>query len=240
LLVSDDAMAAQLRSALSIVTRVPLGFGEITVDPRKIGFAGHGFGAAAAVLAASEGVLHGQPQPQARGVVALFPAPTTSALLPAARRLSAPGLIVSAIGELDTIDGNALPLAQAYGSESSADPRPAAVLRTPPGATSRGLIEHRSIKSLLGGNGADKKTHTAVRAMTTGFLLHTLDGDDRYEAFADADTVLGKVPAVDLDDPPEMQDKIAKLLGAKERKRRRAASPVPSGAPNAVVPDTIE
>ena len=37
-----------------------------------------------------------------------------------------------------------------------------------------------------------------------------------------------------------IQDKIAKLLGAKERKRRRAASPVPSRAPNAVVPDTIE
>ena len=48
------------------------------------------------------------------------------------------------------------------------------------------------------------------------------------------------MPAVDLDDPPEIQDKIAKLLGAKERKRRRAASPVPSRAPNAVVPDTIE
>ncbi|MCX2752843.1 alpha/beta hydrolase [Gordonia sp. 4N] len=240
LLASDDTMAAQLRSALSIVTRVPLGFGEITVDPRKIGFAGHGFGAAAAVLAASEGVLHGQPQPPARGVVALFPAPTTAQLLPAARRVSAPGLIVSAIGELDTIDGNALPLAQAYGSESAADPRPGVVLRTPPAATSRGLIEHRSIKSLLGGNGADKKTHTAARALTTGFLLHTLDDDSRYKAFADADTELGKVPAVDLDDPPEIQDKIAKLLGAKERKRRRAASPVPSRAPNAVVPDTIE
>ncbi|MBD0861998.1 alpha/beta hydrolase [Gordonia sp. zg691] len=241
-LASDEAMAADLRSALSIVSRVPLGFGAITVDPRKVGFAGHGFGAAAAVIAASEGVLHGQPQPPVRGVVALFPAPTTSTLIPAARRVSAPGLIVSAIGELDTLDGNALPLAQAYGADhtGSGDDTPAVVLRTPPGATARGLIEHRSIKSLIGGNGADKKTHTAARALTTGFLLHTLNDDPDYQAFADADTVLGKVPAVDLDDPPELQDKFAKLLGAKERKRRRAASPVPAGAPNIVVPQTLE
>ncbi|MHC3001897.1 dienelactone hydrolase family protein [Gordonia metallireducens] len=239
-LVSDDAMAAQLRSALSIVTRVRLGFGEITVDPAKVGFAGHGFGASAAVIAASGGVLHGQPQPEVRGVAALFPAPTTAGLLPAARSVRAPGLIVSSIGELDTIDGNALPLAQAYGADHASDDEHRAVLRTPPGATSRGLLEHRTIGALWGSNGADKKTHTAVRALATGFLLHTLTQDAEYQAFSDPDTVLGKVPAVDLDDPPEVQDRIAKLLGTKERKRRRAASPVPAAAPNVVVPKTLE
>ncbi|WP_238422081.1 alpha/beta hydrolase [Gordonia sp. 'Campus'] len=238
-LASDDALAADLRSALSIVTRVPLGFGDITVDPRKIGFAGHGFGGAAAIIAAAPGRLHGQDHLPVRGVAALFPAPTTAALLPAARRVAAPGLLVSAIGELDSIDSNALPLAQTYGSDLGDDSAPV-VLRIPPAASSRGLVEHRSIKALLGSNGADKKTHSAVRAMLTGFFLHTLDEDEQYAAFADADTVLGKVPAVDLDDPPEIQDKIAKLLGAKERKRRRAAGPVPAGAPNVVVPDTIE
>ncbi|GAC83828.1 hypothetical protein GP2_015_00700 [Gordonia paraffinivorans NBRC 108238] len=234
---SDDAMAAQLRSALSIVTRVRLGFGEITVDPARIGLAGHGFGASAAVLAASDGVLHGQPQPAVRGVAAIFPAPTTGLLLPAARRLGVPGLVVSSIGELDTVDGNALPLARAWGADADS---PGAVLRTPPGATSKGLLEHRGIGSLWGSNGADKKTHRAVRALLTGFFLHTLNEDPEYAAFADPDTVLGKVPAVDPDDPPEAQDRISKLLGAKERKRRRAGTPVPSGLPNAVVPDTIE
>ncbi|MEO9328340.1 dienelactone hydrolase family protein [Gordonia aurantiaca] len=237
---SDDAMAAQLRSALSIVSRVRLGFREITVDPARIGLAGHGFGASSAVLAASDGVLHEQPQPAVRGVAAVFPAPTTPALLPAARRLTVPGLIVSSIGELDTVDGNALPLARAWGADHEGSDAPRAVLRTPPGATSKGLLEHRGLGSLWGSNGADKKTHTAVRALLTGFFLHTLNDDPEYRAFADPEIVLGKVPPVDPDNPPEAQDRIAKLLGAKDRKRRRAGSPVPSGAPNAVVPDTIE
>lgn len=258
LLASDTGLAAQMRAALSIVTRVPLGFGSLTVDPRAVGYAGHGFGAAAAVIAASDEILHAQEPHPVRGVAALFPAPTTSLLLPMARRVTAPGMIVSALGELDAVDGNALPLALAYGADAPAEgetrtstgrrrgrrgadpedkPQPARpVLWTPPGATSRGLMEHRTIASLIGSNGADKKTHRAVRALTTGFFLHTLTGDDDYRAFADAGSDLGKISAVDLDDPPQNQDKMAKLLGVKERRRRRASSPVPTGAPNILVP----
>lgn len=218
-LASDTGHAADLRSALAIISHVPLGFaddgsgGAVTVDPERLGFLGHGFGAAAAVLAASAETLYGQAPVEVSGVAALFPAPTTSALLPAAETVTAPGLIIAGAGELDTVDANALPLAAAYGGD--------VVLRTVPKGNARDLLERRTVKALIGFNGSDRALHSVIRAVCTGFLLYTVAGDDEYEAFADPATTLGKLGVIDLDDPPDIGiDQFSRLLGAKPSKRR--------------------
>lgn len=212
-LASDTGLAADLRGALGLVSRVPLGFGAVTVDPDRLGLVGHGFGAAAAVLAASGQQVQGQPAPEVSGVAALFPAPTTSVLLPAAGLVTAPGLVVAGAGELRTVDSNALTLATAYAGD--------VVLRTVPKGNAKDLLERRTVKSLIGMNGSDRALHGLIRAVTTGFLLHTVAGDTEYQAFTDPSATLGKLGVIDLDDPPaQAVDPVSHLLGAKPRKRR--------------------
>lgn len=221
---SDEALAADLRSTLDIVSRYPLGTqGALDVDPTRIGLVGHGFGASAAVLAAADETILGQPAPKVRGVVALFPAPTTPVLLPAAARATAPAMIVAGSGELDRFDANARALADAYGGPVA--------LRTLPGATARDLTERWTLRSLVGANGADGKVHAKVRALCTGFLLYTLAGDENLAAFGDPAQALGKTGVIDLGIRPDKDlDHVSALLGAKPPKRRGKAdrkSPVP-------------
>ncbi|WP_419221159.1 dienelactone hydrolase family protein [Gordonia sp. CPCC 206044] len=211
-LASDAGLAADLRAALRIVSHVSLGMGAVTVDPSRVGIVGHGFGGSAAVFAAADVQLLGQPAPDVAGVAALFPAPTTSSLQPAAALVSAPGLIVSGASELHTVDSNALPLAQAYGGD--------VVLRTLGKGNARDLLERRTVKSLIGMNGANSAVHAQVRALCTGFLLDTVADDPEYQAFGDPQAHLGKIGVVDLADPPASAvDPVAKLFGAKPRKR---------------------
>ncbi|AZG44955.1 dienelactone hydrolase family protein [Gordonia insulae] len=212
-LASDVGLAAELRSALAIVSHVPLGLGAVTVDADRVGVVGHGFGAAAAVLAASDQLIAGQPAVPVSGVAALFPAPTTSVLLPAAGLVTAPGLVVAGAGELHTVESNALPLAQAYGGD--------VVLRTVPRAHARDLLERRTVKAFIGMNGSDRAVHGLIRAVCTGFLLHTVAGDPVYQAFSDPESTLGKLGVVDVVDPPaQAVDPVSHLLGVKPRKRR--------------------
>ena len=65
-------------------------------------------------------------------MAAVFPAPTTSALLPAAESVTAQGLVIGG-SVLDGVQANPLPLAQAYGGD--------VVLRTLPGGASADLVE---------------------------------------------------------------------------------------------------
>ncbi|MFF0708145.1 dienelactone hydrolase family protein [Gordonia sputi] len=207
-MASDIGLAADLRAAASIVSNYSLGTGEITVDRDRIGFVGHGFGASAAVIAAGDQQLLGQEAPDARGVVALFPAPTTPALPQAAKTATAPCLLLTGAGDLDNVDANALALARDYAGDVS--------LRTIPKATRAGIVERPSVKSLLGFAAVDRKSHSTVRAMSTGFLLYTLTGDPQYAAFADAEAQIGKTTVVELDEVPEQRlDSVSRLLGAK-------------------------
>ena len=207
-MASDIGLAADLRAAASIVSNYSLGTGEITVDRDRIGFVGHGFGASAAIIAGGDQQLLGQEAPDARGVVALFPAPTTQALPQAAKTATAPCLLLTSAGDLDNVDANALALARDYAGDVS--------LRTIPKATRAGIVERPSVKSLLGFAAVDRKSHSAVRAMSTGFLLYTLTGDPHYAAFADAEAQIGKTTVVELDDVPEERpDSVSRLLGAK-------------------------
>ncbi|MFW0796128.1 alpha/beta hydrolase [Gordonia sp. CPCC 205515] len=213
LMASDTGLAIDLRAALDVVTNIPLGFGAVTVDADRLGLVGHGFGASAAVIAASDQSLGGHLAPDVAGVAALLPAPTTSVLLPAAALVEAPGLIVCGAGEFETVDSNALALAQAYGGDVA--------LRTIPLGNARDLLERRTAKVFLGRNGSDRALHGLIRAVCTGFLLHTVAGEADFAGFADPAEEIGKLHLVDLDDPPAIEiDPISRLLGAKPKKRR--------------------
>ncbi|WP_026919406.1 alpha/beta hydrolase [Gordonia shandongensis] len=213
---SDIDLGTDLRAACTVLGGVRLGDGSVTVDPDRIGVAGHAFGAAAAVRAASTEILLGRPPVTVRALAALFPAPTTADLYPAATTVTAPSLVLSGAAHLASLTGNALDLAEnlAAGADPDAE---SVVLRTLVASTAADLVERPSLRSLVGINGADKATHRAVRAQLTGFFLHRLAGDERYAAFSDLDVTAGDAVAVDVPTAQRPRlDAMSQLLGSKE------------------------
>lgn len=201
ILASDQGLAADLETSLSVIGEVRLGAGDITVHKHRLGLAGHGFGASAAILAASR-------SDRAKAVGALFPAPTSSAVLPAAEQVKMPALILAAAGELESMTSNALPLRRALAED--------AVLRMAPKTENRGLAEGFSVRSKIGAGGNDKATQRISRGALTGFLLHQLTEDKTYAAFSDPDVGIGKLLTVDPDALPpgteEVIDPMTRLL----------------------------
>src|SRR4051812_10489683 len=78
-LSSHSQFATDLRTALDICTGVRLGAGEISVDPSRLGLAGHGMGGGCAVLAAAAA------DQRCRAVVTLALAETLPSAMAAAR-----------------------------------------------------------------------------------------------------------------------------------------------------------
>ena len=62
--------------------------------------------------------------------------------------------------------------------------------------------------------GADKGTQKTVRALLTGYLLHTLAGEKAYRDFADPEAILPKAEVLDpfSDDPIDLENKVVALL----------------------------
>lgn len=89
-------LAADLETCLQIAAGVKLGAGNVTVSPGKLGIAGHGMGAGAAVLAAAD-------NPKVHAVGALYPASTSPSAESAARNVTAPGLVIGS-GQNTMID----------------------------------------------------------------------------------------------------------------------------------------
>jgi hypothetical protein len=80
-------------------------------------------------------------------------------------------------------------------------------------AEAGGLVEGRRLPKVVGLAGSDRRTQRTVRALLTGYLLHTLGGDKTYRDFADPDVQLPKTQQLDpeaLAVTPE--DKIVALL----------------------------
>ncbi|MGV0793994.1 hypothetical protein [Mycolicibacterium sp. XJ1819] len=194
--------AFDLGTTLDIITGVRLGPGQISVHPTKLGLAGHGFGASAAVFAAA-GVPAGPHAPKA--VVAAFPTVTKPRAEEPAASLQVPGLVFTAPGDPMTLRSNAVELARAWKT---------ATIRTVDKAKAGGLIEGRRLARVVGLPGADRSTQKVVRALMTGYLLHTLTGDKAYREFADPDAALPKAPVLDpfADDPVDLENKVVALL----------------------------
>jgi len=169
---SHLGLAADLRATLDICVGVRLGPGQISVQPDRVAFAGHGMGAGAAVLAAAQ-------RGDVGAVAALFPAPTAPKAENYASKITAPGLILAGEDDVDSLTSNARPLSVEWGGP--------VIARTVNDAQDAGLIEGRRLLGALGLGGSERKTQAATRCLLTGFLLFHLTGDKKYKDFADPD-----------------------------------------------------
>ena len=192
-------LAFDLGSTLDIISGVRLGPGKISVHPTKLGVAGHGFGASAAVFAAA-----GVPD-KLKAVAALFPSVTQPPAQQPAAGLRVPGLILADPGDPMSLRSNAVELARAW--------RPA-TLRSVKDVTAGGIVEGRRLARLVKMPGAHRGTQKIVRALTTGYLLHVLMGDKTYRDFSDPEAVLPKTELMDpfSDDPVDLENKVVALL----------------------------
>lgn len=191
-------LAFDLGSTLDIIAGVRLGTGKISVHPAKLGVVGHGFGGSAAVFTAA-----GMPD-KLKAAAALFPSVTHPPAEQPAAGLRVPGLILNAKSDPTNIRSNAAGLAAAW---------KAATLRTVAKAEPGGLAEGFRLTRVVGLPGPDRRTQKTVRALLTGYLLHTLAGDKTYRAFGDPDVVLPKTEAQDPHaEPVTMEDKVVALL----------------------------
>jgi dienelactone hydrolase len=191
-------LAFDLGTALDIVAGVRLGPGNISVHPAKLGVVGHGFGGSAAVFAAA-----GMPTKPA-AVAAIFPTVTSPPVEQPAAALKVPGLILTAPGDPNTLNSNALSLSRVWD---------AATLRIVSKAEAGGLVERRRLTQVVGLAGPHRATQRSVRALLTGYLLYTLGGNKDYRDFADPDVQLPKTDPVDPEAPPVTPaEKIVALL----------------------------
>lgn len=192
-------LAVDLGTTLDIIAGVRLGPGKISVHPTKLGVVGHGFGGSAAVFTAA-----GMPS-KLKSAVAMFPTVSKPPAEQPAASLPVPGLILAAQGDPMTLRSNAVVLARVWKSGT---------LRIVNKAKPGGLIEGRRLARVVGLPGADRSTQKDVRALLTGYLLHTLTGDKTYRDFADPETDLPKAPVVDpfSDDPVDLENKVVALL----------------------------
>ena len=190
--------AHDLGNTLDVISGVRLGPGQISVAPDKLGLAGHGFGAAAAVLAAA-----GTAQPKA--VAAVFPAVTKPSAEVAAAQLRVPGLVLATPDDAPSLRTDALEVAAAWEG---------AVLRVVKKANAAGVAEkRRMITRLLGFAGSSDETQKTVRALVTGFLLFHLTADKTYKEFADPEAELPHTGSLDPDAPPVTdEDRIVALF----------------------------
>jgi dienelactone hydrolase len=191
---SHRALAQDLRTALGVCAGVRLGGtargAAVSVDPGKLGVAGHGMGAGAAVLAAAVPAADTQVQAvgepywevghgvdlQAVATIALTD--TKPSAVDAARAVHLPGMHLAFGKDLVSPPAAGADLvADAWGGESS--------LRTLKKATHLGLLEGRHWSdAVLDGKG-EASTRTLVRALLTAFLLHRLAGETRYASAFD-------------------------------------------------------
>jgi hypothetical protein len=192
-------LAFDLGTTLDIVAGVRLGPGKISVHPTKLGVVGHGFGGSAAVFAAA-----GMPA-KPKAVVAMFPTVTKPAAEEPAASLPVPGLILADPGDPMSLRSNAVELARVWKGST---------LRSLRKLKAGGLIEGRRLARVVGLPGADRGTQKVVRALLTGYLLHTLTGDKAYRDFADPEIDLPKAQVMDpfADDPVDLENKVVALL----------------------------
>ncbi|MBV9731107.1 MAG: alpha/beta hydrolase [Pseudonocardiales bacterium] len=174
-LASHRQFATDLRTVLDVCGGVRLGDGEISVDPDKLGLAGHGMGGGCAVLAAAT-------DDRCRAVATLALAETLPSAVAAARGCAMPGLHVA--GGKDLLApalGHAEPVARAWAGPVR--------LRTLPKASHLGFTMGQHWTDLLVGSSPESGTRRISRALVTAFLLRHLTGATGTEA-ADYDALL--------------------------------------------------
>lgn len=172
-LPSHRMYAADLRVTLDICTDVRLGEGEISVDPRKLGLAGHSMGASCAVLLAAE-------DPRVRAVATLAIAESLPSAAEFAARCKMPALHLAAEDDLIAPSaGHATPVAKAWGGPAQ--------LRTAPKSTHLAFTEGRHWSELLLHGKSRQQAVRTAKALFTAFFLKHLTGASDYDELLDGE-----------------------------------------------------
>lgn len=191
---SHRGLAHDLRTALDVCSSVRLGGtargAVVSVDPQRLGVAGHGMGAAVAVLAAAvpargtEVQAVHEPYWETGSDLDLHAVATvalTESRPPAqdaARAVHLPGMHLAFGKDLVSPPAaGAAPVAAAWAGPSS--------LRTLKKASHMGLVEGRHWSDLVLDGKSEGSTRTLVRALLTAHFLHRLGGEDEYAAAFD-------------------------------------------------------
>jgi dienelactone hydrolase len=182
-LASHRLFAADLRTALDVCVGVRLGDGSISVDPAKLGLAGHSVGGGCAVLAAAE-------DSRVRAVATMAATQTKPFSTDAASRCAMPSLHLA--GGNDVVApavGHARLIASNWAGRAR--------LRTLPKASHLGFTEGRHWSNLLLPGKSESATQRITKIQLTAFFLTTLAVESKYEAVLDAEqkgTVLETEP----------------------------------------------
>lgn len=177
MLANHRGLAADLETALQILTGVKLGNGSVTVAPGKIGLAGHGMGAGAAILSSAG-------RERITGVAAIYPAATTPSSVDAAAHVEAPGLVIGAPSRGLIEAGEPLEVAGSWAG--------AVCYREIDGATPEGFSEFSLARVAMGLGRPQTAKQELVRGLVTGFLLHSVGGENKYEEFSDPTAAVKK------------------------------------------------
>jgi dienelactone hydrolase len=172
-LPSHRIFATDLGAALELVTGVRLGPGAISVDPRRLGLAGHSTGGGAAVLAAAKN------EPEVKAVATFAAAQTFPPASEAARKITVPGLHLAVEGDLVApAAGNAEAIAKAWGGPVQ--------LRTLDKSSHLAITEGRHWSQRLLHGKPHFGTQRLVRALFTAFFLTHLTGSGTYRPLLEA------------------------------------------------------
>ncbi|MGH3975972.1 MAG: dienelactone hydrolase family protein, partial [Pseudonocardiaceae bacterium] len=170
--ISHRPFAADLRAALDLCLQVRLGDGAISVDPGKLGLAGHGMGGGCAVLAAAA-------DDRCLAAATLALAETMPSAVVAARECTMPGLHLAAGKDLVAPPiGHAQPAAKAWGGPVQ--------LRTLPKASHLGFLQGQHWSDWLVGGSPEYGTRRVSRSLITAFLLTHLTNTPNYNALLEA------------------------------------------------------
>ncbi|MPY98420.1 MAG: alpha/beta hydrolase fold domain-containing protein [Actinophytocola sp.] len=181
---SHRIFAANLRDALDAVTKVRLGQNGISVDPSRLGLAGHSTGAGSAVLAAAA-----ENAPDVRAIATVAPAQTMPSASEAAKRLRMPSLHLAAENDLVApATGHAKAIAYAWGGPVQ--------LRTIDKSTHLSVTEGFHWSQVLMQGKPHYGTQRVVNALFTAFFLTHLAGKKEYQPLLDNDV---KRAPIDLD-----------------------------------------
>jgi dienelactone hydrolase len=174
-LPSYRLFAADLLTTLDIVTGIRLGADGISVDPERLGLAGHSTGGGAAVLAAAA-----EDAPRIKAVATIAMAQTFPPATEAARKVTVPGLHLAVEDDLVAPSvGHAEAVAKAWGGPVQ--------LRTLRKSSHLAVTEGRHWSQLLLHGKPKRTTQRLVQALFTAFFLTHLTGTDKYRPLLDAD-----------------------------------------------------
>jgi dienelactone hydrolase len=172
-LASSRLFAADLRTALDVCTGVRLGDGDISVDPARLGLAGHSTGGGAAVLAAAD-------DSRVRAVATMAASQTKPFATDAASRCAMPALHLG--GGQDVVAppvGHSRLIAANWGGPVQ--------FRSLPKVDHMGFAEGRHWSGLLIPGSSNHGALRIARVLLTAFFLVHLAGQDRYRPLLEAD-----------------------------------------------------